>query len=109
MIHLCFRSLVNFDIATTSILIFAALGKDEFATAGSTFVTSFNAAIADMKGEAKDALEEFFNTNIRDLVSSEESGIPAMVMGFGDLIETNRSQFASIDHTIAESIKGGGQ
>ena len=83
--------------------------KDEFATAGSTFVTSFNAAIADMKGQAKDALEEFFNTNIRDLVSSEESGIPAMVMGFGDLIETNRSQFASIDHTIAESIKGGGQ
>ncbi|ADU21193.1 MULTISPECIES: hypothetical protein [Ruminococcus] len=83
--------------------------KDEFATAGSALVTSFNAAIADMKGETKDALEEFFNTNIRDLVSSEESGIPAMVMGFGDLIESNRVQFASVDHTIAESIKGGAQ
>lgn len=83
--------------------------KDEFATAGSTLVTAFNAAIADMKGEAKDALEEFFNTNIRDLVSSEESGIPAMVSGFGELIETNRTQFAAIDHTIAESIKGGAQ
>ena len=83
--------------------------KDEFATAGPALVTSFNAAIADMKGETKDALEEFFNTNIRDLVSSEESGIPAMVMGFGDLIESNRVQFASVDHTIAQSIKGGAQ
>ncbi|MBQ9541253.1 MAG: hypothetical protein IJJ76_09940 [Ruminococcus sp.] len=79
--------------------------KEQFATAGSTFVTSFNAAIADMQGEAKDALEEFFKTSYVDLVSSEESGIPAMVKGFGELIETNRVQFASVDHTIADSIK----
>ncbi len=79
--------------------------KEQFANAGSTFVTSFNAAIADMQGEAKDALEEFFKTSYVDLVSSEESGIPAMVKGFGELIETNRVQFASVDHTIADSIK----
>ena len=83
--------------------------KDEFTTAGSTLITSFDAAIADMKGETKDALEEFFNTKVRDLVSSEESGIPAMVKGFGDLIDNNRSSFAEVDHSIAESIKGGAQ
>ena len=79
--------------------------KDEFATAGTTFITSFNNAIADMKGESKDALEEFFQNSYVDLVSSEDKGIPAMVKGFGDLIDSNRTQFASVDHSIAESIK----
>jgi len=79
--------------------------KDEFATAGTTFITAFNNAIADMKGESKDALEEFFQNSYVDLVSSEDKGIPAMVKGFGDLIDSNRTQFASVDHSIAESIK----
>ncbi|HCJ41282.1 hypothetical protein [uncultured Ruminococcus sp.] len=79
--------------------------KEEFATAGTTFITAFNNAIADMKGESKDALEEFFQNSYVDLVSSEDKGIPAMVKGFGDLIDSNRTQFASVDHSIAESIK----
>ncbi|WP_295156522.1 hypothetical protein [uncultured Ruminococcus sp.] len=79
--------------------------KDEFASAGTSFITSFKAAIADMEGEAKDALEEFFQNSYVDLVSSDEKGIPAMVKGFGDLIEANRTQFASVDHSIAENIK----
>ena len=61
--------------------------------------------IADMKGESKDALEEFFQNSYVDLVSSEDKGIPAMVKGFGELIDSNRTQFASVDHSIAESIK----
>ena len=79
--------------------------KEEFATAGTTFITAFNNAIADMKGESKDALEEFFQNSYVDLVSSEDKGIPAMVKGFGELIDSNRTQFASVDHSIAESIK----
>lgn len=77
----------------------------KFLTAGTTFVTAFTNAIADMKGEAKDELEAFFNESYKDLVSSEESGIPAMIKGLGDLLETNRSQFASTDHNIAAKIK----
>ena len=77
----------------------------QFKEAGDTFVTSFTNAIADMKGEAKDELEAFFNSSYKDLVSSEESGLPAMVKGLGDLLEVNRTQFAATDHSIAENIK----
>lgn len=76
-----------------------------FQEAGATFVKDFTAAIADMHGEAKDELEAFFNESFKDLVSNEESGIPGMIKGLGDLLEMNRTQFASTDHTIAAKIK----
>lgn len=79
--------------------------KGDFKSAGDTFVTDFTDAIENMKGEAKEELEAFFNEAYKDLVSSEEKGIPGMIQGLGDLLESNRTQFASTDHNIAAKIK----
>lgn len=78
---------------------------NSFKEAGTTFVNDFTKAIADMQGEAKEELEAFFNESFKDLVSNEESGIPGMIKGLGDLLEMNRTQFASTDHAIAAKIK----
>lgn len=78
---------------------------DKFQSAGNTFVSSFENAIKDMQGEAKEALSDFFKKSYKDLVSSKENGIPAMVKGLGELLEVNRKQFAQTDHNIALKIK----
>ena len=59
----------------------------KFLEAGTTFVEAFEKAIADMRGEAKDELEAFFNESYKDLVSNDESGIPAMIKGLGELLK----------------------
>jgi len=79
--------------------------SENLKTAGDTFVTAFLAAIADMRGEAKEELEDFFNASYKELVSSQENGIPGMVQGLGDLLDMNRTQFAATDHGIAEQIR----
>ncbi len=76
-----------------------------FKEAGDAFVRDFTNAITEMRGESKEELEAFFNESFKDLVSNEESGIPGMIKGLGDLLEMNRTQFASTDHTIAAKIK----
>lgn len=78
-----------------------------YADAGAAFESAFKSAIADMEGDAKDALVEFFDTKVKDFITSMETGLPAMVKGMADLLEANRANFESVDAQIAASISGG--
>ncbi len=80
--------------------------KAKYKTEGDTFVTAFHNAIADMEGDAKDALLELFDKSYKDFVQSEENGIPAMIGGLSSLLEGNRSNFETVDSKIAASIRG---
>lgn len=77
---------------------------DNLKTAGDNFVTAFTNAIKGMSGEAYDELSAFFKQSYEPLVSGD-SGIGDMVKGLGNLLETNRNQFAKVDHDIAEQIR----
>ena len=79
----------------------------QYATVGQTFEGSFKAAIADMQGEAKDALLELFDKSYKDFVTSNESGIPGMINGMASLLEANRENFEKVDAQIAQSIREG--
>ena len=81
----------------------------EYAAAGSDFENAFRAAIADMEGDAKDAIEQLFNKSYKDFVTSNESGLPAMINGLASLLEGNRDNFEKVDDQIAQSIRNGGQ
>lgn len=81
----------------------------EYATAGSDFETAFKAAIADMEGDAKDAMIELFDKSYKDFVTSNEAGLPAMINGLASLLEGNRDNFEKVDDQIAQSIRNGGQ
>lgn len=74
----------------------------EYNTAGADFITKFESAIADMEGDAKDALVEFMNANVKELV---QTNIGEMVQGMSDLLETNRTNFVDVDKQIADSIR----
>ena len=78
-----------------------------YADAGTTFESAFKSAIADMEGDAKDALVQFFDTKVKDFITSMDSGLPAMVKGMADLLEANRANFENVDAQIAASISGG--
>ena len=86
--------IVNANVKTAVTNINTIAGK--YKTAGTTFETDFKAAIADMEGDAKDALIELF----------DKSGLPAMIKGLSKLLEGNRSNFESVDSKIAASIRG---
>ena len=73
--------IVNANVKTAVTNINTIAGK--YKTAGTTFETDFKAAIADMEGDAKDAL-----------------------IGLSKLLEGNRSNFESVDSKIAASIRG---
>ncbi len=79
----------------------------QYANVGQTFESSFKAAIADMQGEAKDALLELFDKSYKDFVTSNESGIPGMINGMASLLEANRDNFEKVDAQIAQSIREG--
>ena len=96
--------IVNAAVQTAASTITTTL-SGQYKTAGETFVNSFTNAIADMQGDAKDALMELFNTSYKGFVSSEEEGIPAMIKGLG---EANRKNFEDVDKQIADSIRNGG-
>lgn len=81
----------------------------KYHTAGTTFETDFKAAIADMRGDAKDALIELFDKSYKDFVTDEKKGLPGMISGLASLLEGNRSNFVSVDSKIAESIRNGGK
>ena len=89
--------IVNANVKTAVTNINTIAGK--YKTAGTTFETDFKAAIADMEGDAKDALIELFD-------KSYTSGLPAMIKGLSKLLEGNRSNFESVDSKIAASIRG---
>lgn len=91
-----------------------AVGKitnlaDKYKEAGDSFEAAFMAAIAEMEGDAKDAMEELFENSYKEFVTSEDKGLPAMIKGLATLLEGNRKNFEDVDKQIADSIRNGGQ
>lgn len=82
---------------------------DKYETAGNNFKTAFMAAIEEMEGDAKDAMEELFKDSYEEFVTSTEKGLPAMIKGLASLLEGNRQNFEDVDKQIADSIRNGGQ
>ena len=76
----------------------------KYKKAGTDFCSSFDSAISSMEGASKDALQKLFDDNYRNFVSSEKEGIPAMIGGFSQLLEGNRTNFKDIDSKLAESM-----
>lgn len=97
--------IVNANVKTAVSNIKNIAGK--YKTAGETFETDFKAALADMEGDAKDAIIELFDKSYKKFVSDEKSGLPAMIEGVATLLEGNRSNFESVDSKIADSIRNG--
>ena len=77
----------------------------QYEEAGSTFVTAFKNAIADMEGAAKDALLEFFETKVEGFVSKD---LPGAISGLSSLLAANLQNFDDVDAKLAQSIKGDG-
>lgn len=75
----------------------------QYKTLGTNFITDLNNAIAEMEGEAKDALQNFINTDVKTFV---EESLPSAVEGMSTLLEANRSSFVEVDQQIADSISG---
>ena len=92
--------IVNANVKTAVTNINTIAGKYK------TAETDFKAAIADMEGDAKDALIELFDKSYKDFVTDDTSGLPAMIKGLSKLLEGNRSNFESVDSKIAASIRG---
>lgn len=78
--------------------------SEEYKTAADTLITAFNSAIADMEGESKDALDKFFNNDVKTLIFED---IPSAIEGMSQLLEANRSNFEAVDKQIADSIANG--
>lgn len=74
--------------------------------AGNALMEALKAAIAEMEGEAKDALQQFFNTDVQKFVTED---LPNAINSMSVLLEANRQNFEDVDKKIAESISGGGQ
>lgn len=96
--------IVNANVSAAVSSISELAGK--YASAGEIFETAFKNAIADMEGDAKDALLELFNKSYKDFVTSKTDGIPGMIQGMSDLLEGNRKNFEDVDSQIAASIRG---
>ena len=77
--------------------------KSGYDTAANTFVTAFHAAIADMEGEAKDALLLFFDNEVRPFI---ETDMPGAVDGMQKLLQANLDNFIDVDLQIAKCISG---
>ena len=75
----------------------------QYKDAGDAFVKAFKAAIEEMEGDSKDALEEFFNTNVEGFVTTD---LPGAVNGLASLLEANATNFDDTDAKIAASIRG---
>ena len=74
-----------------------------YETAGLVLMSALDAAIADMKGESKNAIKLFFDRDVRQYVVKD---LPAAINGLSVLLEANRSNFEEVDRMIAESISG---
>ena len=75
----------------------------QYKTLGTNFITDLNNAIAEMEGEAKDAPQNFINTDVKTFV---EESLPSAVEGMSTLLVANRSNFVEVDQQIADSISG---
>lgn len=76
----------------------------EYKTAGETLIEALKNAIAPMEGETKDALQNFFTTDVQQFVVTD---LPSAINGLSVLLEANRKNFEDVDKKIAESISGG--
>lgn len=74
--------------------------------AGDAFIEALKAAISEMEGETKDALQTFFTTDVQTFVTES---LPNAINSMSVLLEANRQNFEDVDKKIAESISGGGQ
>lgn len=74
--------------------------------AGDAFIEALKAAISEMEGETKDALQKFFTTDVQTFVTES---LPNAINSMSVLLEANRQNFEDVDKKIAESISGGGQ
>lgn len=77
--------------------------SQEYKTLGENFISDLNNAIAEMEGEAKDALHNFINSDVKTFV---EESLPNAVDGMSNLLEANRTNFVDVDQTIASNISG---
>lgn len=77
--------------------------SESYKNAGEEFVKNLNSAIAEMEGDAKDALKKFVDGDVNDYVATQ---LPTAVKGMSELLEANRSNFESVDKQIADSISG---
>ena len=75
----------------------------QYEEAANTFVTAFKAAIETMECESKDALLEFFTTNIEGFVTKD---LPEAVKGLESPLAANAQNFDDVDAQIAASIRG---
>ena len=75
-----------------------------YKSGGEEFVDAITAAIASMEGDAKDALQKFFTTTVKEFVAEQ---LPEAIDGMSQLLEGNRSNFEEVDRQLAESISGG--
>lgn len=74
--------------------------------AGDAFIEALKAAISEMEGETKDALQTFFTTDVQTFVTES---LPNAINSMSVLLEANRQNFEDVDKKIAECISGGGQ
>lgn len=74
--------------------------------AGTAFMEALKAAISEMEGATRDALNTFFEKDVQPFVTED---IPRAINGMSVLLEANRQNFEDVDAKIAESISGGGQ
>ena len=84
----------SMDTSVTNLLNYST----QYGEAATTFVAAFKAAIEAMEGDAKDALVEFFETNIEGLV----------IKGLSELLKANAQNFDDVDAQLANSIRGNG-
>lgn len=77
--------------------------KKNYEEAGKNLIAAFDSAIADMQGASKDALEEFFNTKIKNFVTTD---IPSSIDGLSNMLASNLKNFNDVDAKIAQSIRG---
>ena len=91
----------SMDTSVTNLLNYST----QYGEAATTFVAAFKAAIEAMEGDAKDALVEFFETNIEGLVTKD---IPGAVKGLSELLKANAQNFDDVDAQLANSIRGNG-
>lgn len=75
----------------------------EYQDAGIAFLEALTAAIAEMEGETKDVLSDFFQKDVKDFVTEN---LPQAINSMSVLLEANRQNFEAVDRQIAESIGG---
>lgn len=78
----------------------------KYETAGTTLMDALNKAITPMEGATKDAIQNFFEKDVKPFVVTD---LPSAINGLSVLLEANRKNFEDVDKQIAESITGGGQ